>query len=72
MGFKLPIVLYGVYFLLVFIDAFVQNKNLKVAVYSMYATFIQFLGYGLGFLRSFLRLHILKKPIKETFLEMFK
>lgn len=71
-GYKFPIIFYGVYFLLVFIDAFIRNKSVKVAIYSMYATFVQFLGYGLGFMRSFIRLNILKKSNEKTFPEMFK
>ncbi len=70
-GIKLPILIYGIYFSLVFIDALIQSKNILVALYSIYATFIQFLGYGLGFLRSFIKLFILKKSIKDTFPKMF-
>lgn len=69
---KLPLLLVGVYFLLVFIDAFIQNKSLLVAIYSIWATLTQFLGYGLGFLRSFIRLHIMRKPITDVFPKMFK
>jgi len=68
---KLPLLLIGVYFSLVFIDAFIQNKNLLVAIYSVWATLTQFLGYGLGFIRSFIRLHLMRKPIVEVFPKMF-
>jgi len=70
-GIKLPIIIYAIYFSLVFIDALFQNKSIPIAIYSIYATFIQFLGYGLGFLHSFIKLHILKKSIKDTFPKMF-
>ncbi|QTD38419.1 glycosyltransferase [Polaribacter batillariae] len=43
---------YAFYFLLIFIDSLLQNKNIKVAFLSMVTSFIQFLGYGLGFLES--------------------
>jgi len=70
-GVKLPIVIYTIYFSLVFIDALLQNKSIPIAIYSICATFVQFLGYGLGFLRSFIKLHILKKSVKDTFPKMF-
>ncbi len=70
-GIRFPIGIFGIYFLLIFIDAFIQNKNLLVALYSMLATFIQFVGYGFGFLRSFIRLHIMRKSMTDTFPKMF-
>ena len=47
--FILPIT---IYFLVIFIDSLYQNKSIKVAFYSIITTFVQFLGYGLGFLKS--------------------
>ena len=43
---------YGIYFLFIFLDSFIQNKNLKVSFLSIVTTYTQFLGYGLGFLKS--------------------
>lgn len=43
---------YGCYFLLIFFDSLYQNKNIRVAFLSMFTSFTQFLGYGLGFLQS--------------------
>jgi glycosyltransferase involved in cell wall biosynthesis len=43
---------YGCYFLLIFLDSLYQNKNIRVAFLSMFTSFTQFLGYGLGFLQS--------------------
>jgi len=63
--------IYGAYLSLIFIDAFLQNKNIAVAGLSIITTLVQFLGYGLGFLRSTFRLHILKKSITATFPKMF-
>lgn len=45
---------YGFYFLLLFLDSLYQNKNLKVALLSIITSFTQFLGYGLGFLESWI------------------
>jgi hypothetical protein len=46
------LLLYGFYFLLIFLDSLFQNKNPQVAIVSIATSFIQFLGYGLGFLQS--------------------
>jgi len=43
---------YGFYFLLIFLDSLFQNKNLQVAFLSVFTSLTQFLGYGLGFLKS--------------------
>lgn len=62
---------YGIYFTLIFVDSLLKNKNSAVAALSVFSTLIQFLGYGLGFLRSFFRLNVLQKSMKETFPRMF-
>ncbi len=62
---------YGVYFGVIFIDSFIQNKNILVAGLSSIMTLVQFLGYGLGFLRSIFRLHMFGKSKSATFPEMF-
>jgi len=64
--------LFGIYLLLIFCDAFMKNNNIMVAVFSIYATLLMFLGYGSGFLRSTIRLHIFQKSMKDTFPEMFR
>ena len=43
----MPIVLYVV---MVFVDSFIKNKDLKVAILSVPAAYCQLFGYGLGFL----------------------
>ena len=51
-GFNQLLYFYGFYFLLVFLDSLIQNKNIKVAFLSILTSMTQFLGYGLGFLQS--------------------
>lgn len=51
-GYWQFIAFYGCYFIAIFVDSLFQNKNIKVAFLSIVTTFIQFLGYGLGFLES--------------------
>lgn len=43
----LPLLLF---FLLIFVDASVQNKSVKIGILSTIASFIQLVGYGTGFL----------------------
>jgi hypothetical protein len=51
-GYWQLVVVYGVYAVLIFVDALVQNKNIMVAFLSVITSFTQHLGYGLGFLES--------------------
>ncbi len=44
------------YFLVIFSDAIRSTKNIKIAFLSIYAVFIQLLGYGIGFLTEFLKI----------------
>jgi glycosyltransferase involved in cell wall biosynthesis len=71
LNFPAPLMLYLLYFLAVGIDSFIKNKQLVVAILSILAVFAQFLAYGTGFLRSVLRLHILRKSAMDTFPKMF-
>ena len=51
-GYNQLLYFYGFYFLLIFLDSLIQNKNLHVAFLSVFTSLTQFLGYGLGFLES--------------------
>jgi glycosyltransferase involved in cell wall biosynthesis len=70
-GYPLLYIFYTLYFLLIFIHSLFQNRNIKVALFAVQATFIQFLGYGLGFVKSQFKLNILQKSKEETFPKMF-
>jgi len=41
-----------IYFLFIFFDSLIQNKSIKIASLSIITTYTQFLGYGLGFLKT--------------------
>jgi len=56
--FIASIVLYS---LVLFIDALSQYKSLKVALLSVYASYIMLISYGLGFFQNFIKRIILKK-----------
>ncbi len=47
--FLLPLLLFS---LLVFIDSSIRNKSLKIGFLSIWASFIQLIGYGTGFIRA--------------------
>ena len=70
-GIQWPLFFYGVYLLLVFISALIATKSAYIALLSIVATCIQFYGYGLGFLKSFLAVSLLKKSPEAYFTELF-
>ena len=51
----IPFILMCVYLLSIFIHATIQNRSIKIGILSVWATLIQFTGYGLGFLKSSLK-----------------
>jgi glycosyltransferase involved in cell wall biosynthesis len=63
--------LYLCYFFLVFIFSFLQNESIFISVYSIYAVFIQFWGYGVGYLKSYYKIKILKQKPQHAFPELF-
>jgi GT2 family glycosyltransferase len=67
----LPILLLFSYFLVIFIDSTIKNKSFKVGMLSVIATFIQFYGYGKGFLISFIKIKMMKLEPKKAFPELF-
>ena len=69
--YKVPAMLFGLYFLAVSTDSYVKNKRFMAALLSMFAVFVQFFGYGTGFLRSVIRLYLQGKSTKEAFPKMF-
>ena len=62
---------YLVYTLLVLIDAFAKTKSLVVAFKSVLAVYVQFFGYGLGYLRTLYRLYIRGMDNRSAFPGMF-
>lgn len=70
-GFSLFIKLYLLYFLFVFVLGSIQNKSFKIGIYAVYAVFVQFLGYGMGFVKSLYILRVKKQKAEEGLSEMF-
>ena len=70
-NFDLPLQLYFVYFLVLFLVSSYQNKSLKIGYLSLIAVWKQFYGYGTGFIKSFYKIIILKQNPQEAFPELF-
>lgn len=71
LGFKFPFFAYTFYFLLCFLFSSFQNKSLYIGALSVYAVFVQFMGYGTGFLESFFKVKIQKNDPEKAFPELF-
>lgn len=63
--------IYILYFVLILAVSSVQNKSLTIGALSVMAAFIQFYGYGTGYLASFVSVHIFRQKPEEAFPELF-
>ncbi len=70
-GFYWFIMLFGLYFLAAMIGAFRLTNNIIVAFLVIPAIAIQFFGYGIGYLKSSLKLAFSKKSEKQLFPNLF-
>ncbi len=71
LGIVLPLWLYASYFVLLFIDSLLKNRSLAIALLSLFAVSIQFVGYGYGFLKSTILINFSKKAPQEVFPKLF-
>lgn len=55
LGFPWLLTVYGLYSLMLFIDASFRNGNVAVGALSLVASFVQLLSYGTGFIIAFYR-----------------
>lgn len=62
---------YGLYFGVVFFDSLWKNKNTIIALLSVVAVGIQFVGYGSGFIKSTLVLGASNRTAQELFPKLF-
>ena len=69
--FKYALSIFGIYFLVIFIDSLIKNKSLKIAFLSIFAVLIQFYGYGLGFVKSTFLVNLLNRKPQEVFPKLF-
>lgn len=70
-GFIWPVLCFGTYFLIAFFSALINTKSILIAILAVPAIFIQFFGYGLGFLRATFVLSIFNKKPEIAFPELF-
>lgn len=71
MGIKWLLYIYVVYLALAFLLALFSTKNLVIAIFAVVAIFVQFFGYGYGFLKSTIAIKFLKKNPEERFPKLF-
>ncbi|MFS4457062.1 glycosyltransferase [Maribacter sp. 2304DJ31-5] len=67
----IPLGLYGLYFVLLFLDAFYKNKSPSIAFMAIFATCVQFIGYGFGFLKSVIYVTFSKQKPEKLFPKLF-
>ncbi|MBZ9630623.1 glycosyltransferase [Salegentibacter sp. LM13S] len=63
--------LYVLYFVIIATDATIKNKSLEIGFLAVYATLVQFFGYGYGFIKSLWHIHILKQDPEHEFPNLF-
>ncbi|MFD0835753.1 glycosyltransferase [Mariniflexile aquimaris] len=69
--FKIFLFIYILYFIIAFLVAMVSTKNLLVSILAIVAIFVQFFGYGMGFLTSTFALEVLNKEPEDYFPNLF-
>ncbi|WP_109298989.1 glycosyltransferase family 2 protein [Aquimarina sp. AU474] len=71
LGWWYFIALLSVYFVFIFAGALIMFKNLSIAIQAILAVWIQFYGYGTGFLKSYYYIHLQKKTPEKQFKALF-
>lgn len=62
---------YPLYFAILFVSGVVKTGSLKIGALAVIACVIQFYGYGIGFLKSVLKIAVLKQKPEVAFPELF-
>lgn len=70
-GFTIPIKAYAAYFLLLFWIGSVENMSLWIGFLAVFAALFQFVGYGIGFLQSYVKVKLMKQKPETAFPELF-
>lgn len=70
-GIIWTIACYGIYLLILFMDAMFKTNNILVSVLALYATGVQFVGYGYGFLKSTIYTTFSKNEPQDIFPKLF-
>lgn len=70
-GIYYVLFLYGVYFLIILVHSFKLTKSIRIALMSLVAVCIQFYSYGIGFLKSTIKLLTSTKSPEIIFPNLF-
>lgn len=62
---------YAIYFVVLFMVSTIQNRSLRIGLFSLVAVWKQFFGYGTGFLESYYKINLRKQKPQEAFPELF-
>jgi glycosyltransferase involved in cell wall biosynthesis len=62
---------YFLYFILIFVVGTIQNRSTIIGYLAVIAVWKQFYGYGMGFLKSYILVQVLKNDPKKVFPELF-
>ena len=65
------LIIFGLYLAFAFLLALFQTKNLMIAIQAIFAIFVQFFGYGFGFLKSTFVIKVLKKKPETHYPNLF-
>ncbi|WP_300441964.1 glycosyltransferase [Christiangramia sp.] len=65
------LVCYLIYFSIIGIDAAIKNKSIYIGLLAIRAAFVQFSGYGYGFLVSTIKTNILNRQPEKEFPQLF-
>ena len=60
------LILPAFYTFVLFIHSLIKTKNLKTALLAVWAAFIQIIGYGWGFIKSFIRKVIFRRGMESS------
>lgn len=63
--------LYVLYFFVGFLMALLETENMVIATLAVLAIMVQFIGYGLGFLKSTVAIKLLKENPEKRFPKLF-
>lgn len=71
LDFPYLLYLFFIYFLIIFLDALRREKDLKVGFFALYATIVQFMGYGFAFCLSTCYIRILNQDPEKKYPNLF-
>tara|TARA_R110002050_G_scaffold74772_5_gene160229 strand:+ start:42041 stop:43048 length:1008 start_codon:yes stop_codon:yes gene_type:complete len=71
LNFKWLLLGYMLYFIVAFVVALISTKSIIVSFFALIAIWVQFIGYGYGFIKSTFAVSILNKVPEDYFPQLF-